>query len=94
MHTPSCIRSFSADKPLISHSAALLNPAPGLQNSCDTAPIAVSPLVYSALPLPGAAEHNPPVADENVLRAAELLMDGRWVKIDLGKKWQVYVDIC
>lgn len=61
MHTPSCIPSFSTDSPLISHSADLLNQVPGLQNSRDTAPIAVSPLVDSALPLPGAAEHNPPI---------------------------------
>ena len=39
--------------------------APGLKNSHDTAPIVVKPQASNALPLPGAAEHNLPKADEN-----------------------------
>ncbi len=41
-------------------------PAPGLKNSHDTAPIVVTPQANKALPLPGAAEHNPSSADTTV----------------------------
>jgi hypothetical protein len=41
-------------------------PAPGLKNSHDTAPIVVKPQANNALPLPGAAEHNPSSADTTV----------------------------
>jgi len=43
--------------------AASYRPAPGLKNSHNTALIFVAPQANNALPLPGAAEHNPPMAD-------------------------------
>jgi hypothetical protein len=39
---------------------------PGLKNSHHTAPNFVAPQANNTLPLPGAAEHNPPKADETV----------------------------
>jgi len=41
-------------------------PAPGLKNCHDTAPMVVTLQSNNALPLPGAAEHNPPKVDETV----------------------------
>lgn len=59
-------------------------PAPGLQNSHDTAPIVVMPQANNALPLPGAAEHNPPGAGEKAGAKAEFLFS-------TGKYWVVKV---
>jgi site-specific recombinase XerD len=59
-------------------------PAPGLKNSHDTAPIVVKPHANNALPLPGAAEHNPPNAGEKVGAGAEFLSI-------TGKYWIVKV---
>ena len=41
-------------------------PPPGLKNSHNTAPNFVTPQANNTLPLPGAAEHNPPKADTAV----------------------------
>jgi integrase/recombinase XerD len=57
-------------------------PAPGLQNSHDTAPIVAMPTAGNALPLPGAAEHNPPQAGANAGTKAEFLST-------TGKYWIV-----
>ena len=59
-------------------------PAPGLKNSHDTASIVVMPQVNNALPLPGAAEHNPPQAGEKVGAGAGYLST-------TGKYWIVKV---
>jgi hypothetical protein len=45
---------------------ASYNTAPGLKNSHHTAPNFVTPQANNTLPLPGAAEHNPPMADITV----------------------------
>lgn len=45
---------------------ASYRPAPGLKNSHYTAPNFVTPQANNTLPLPGAAEHNPPMADNIV----------------------------
>lgn len=58
--------------------------APGLQNSRDTAPIVILPTADNALPLPRAAEHNPPKADEKVDAGAVFLFT-------TGKYWVVKV---
>jgi len=39
---------------------------PGLKNSHHTAPNFVTPQANNTLPLPGTAEHKPPMADETV----------------------------
>jgi hypothetical protein len=46
--------------------AASYRPAHGLKNSHHTAPNFVTPQANNTLPLPGAAEHNPPKADTAV----------------------------
>jgi hypothetical protein len=46
--------------------AASYRPAPGLKNSHHTAPSFITPQANNALPLPGAAEHNPPKANTTV----------------------------
>jgi hypothetical protein len=74
MQTPHCISPFFIDYQAISSSVLLPTLAPGLQNSHDTAPIAISPLADSDLPLPGAAEHNPPAAGENVRNGTEFII--------------------
>jgi hypothetical protein len=45
---------------------ASFKPVPGLKHSHYTAPIFVTPLASNALPMPGAAEHNPPKVDTTV----------------------------
>jgi hypothetical protein len=45
---------------------ASYKPAPGLKNSHHTAPNFVTPQANNTLPLPGAAEHNPPKANTTV----------------------------
>jgi len=66
MQEPDHISHFFSDhgscEPTISKTPA---PAPGLKNSHDTAPIVVMPPANNAFPLPGAAEHNPPMVGEN-----------------------------
>jgi hypothetical protein len=44
--------------------AASCTPAPGLKNSHHTAPNFATPQANNTPPLPGAAEHNPPKANE------------------------------
>ncbi len=46
--------------------AASYRPAPGLKNSHNTAPNFVTPQANNTLPLPGAAEQNPPMANKTV----------------------------
>jgi hypothetical protein len=50
--------------------AASYKPASGLKTSHHTAPNFVTPQANKTLPLPGAAEHNPPKADTTVASLA------------------------
>jgi hypothetical protein len=60
MQAPEHIPYFSAHH-ANGRQAASYNP--GLKNSHNTAPNFVTPQANNTLPLPGAAEHNPPMAD-------------------------------
>jgi len=64
-------------------------PAPGLKNSHDTASIVAMPPAGNALPLPGAAEHNPSKAGEKVGAKAEFLsITGKyWIVKDLSDEF-------
>jgi hypothetical protein len=45
---------------------ASYKPTPGLKNNPKTAPNLVTPPANNTFPLPGAAEHNPPMADATI----------------------------
>jgi len=77
------IRSEFLDHQVITDSGNQTStPAPGLKNSHDTAPIVAKPPAGNALPLPGAAEHNPLKAGEKVGAKSEFLST-------TGKYWIV-----
>jgi hypothetical protein len=65
MKEPQHLSDFSAHH-ASGRFAASYKPAPGLKNSHHTAPNFVTPQANNTLPLPGAAEHNPPLADNTV----------------------------
>jgi hypothetical protein len=65
MKAPEHISDFSAHH-ASGRFTASYRPAPGLKNSHTTAPNFVTPQANNTLPLPGAAEHNPPMADTTV----------------------------
>jgi hypothetical protein len=65
MKEPQHLSCFFADH-ASGRFAASYRPAPGLKNSHYTAPNFVTPQANITLPLPGAAEHNPPKADTTV----------------------------
>jgi len=68
------IRSEFPDHQVITDSGNQTStPAPGLKSSHDTAPIVAMPPAGNALPLPGAAEHNPLKAGEKVGAKAEFV---------------------
>jgi hypothetical protein len=62
MKEPLHLSDFSAHHASRSFTASY-KPAPCFKNSHNTALIFVAPQANNALPLPGAAEHNPPMAD-------------------------------
>jgi hypothetical protein len=63
MKEPQPISYFSAHHAIGSFTASY---TPGLKNSRYTAPNFTAPQANKALPLPGAAEHKPPMADTTV----------------------------
>ncbi len=62
MKEPVHLFCFSADH-ANGRFTASYKPAPGLKTSHYTTPNFATPQANNALPLPGAAEHNPPMAD-------------------------------
>jgi hypothetical protein len=60
MQAPEHIPYFSAHHANGSFTASY---TPGLKNSHNTTPNFVTPQANNTFPLPGAAEHNPPMAD-------------------------------
>jgi hypothetical protein len=91
MQQMNCIHLSWSDYPAISSSVILPTPAPDLKNSRDTASIVVSLCANNALPLPCAAEHNLPQADENVGIPAEFLNASQSLP---EKKWQKATSLC
>jgi hypothetical protein len=65
MKEPQHLSDFSANH-ANGRFAVSNKPAAGLKNSHHTAPNFATPLANNALPLPGAAIHNPPMADTTV----------------------------
>jgi hypothetical protein len=65
MKEPVPLSYLFADHAISRFTASSL-PAPGLKNSHNTAPNFVTPLANNTLPLPGAAEQNPPMANKTV----------------------------
>jgi hypothetical protein len=65
MKEPQHLSDFSAHHANGRFSASY-KPAPGLKNSHHTAPNFTTPQANKTLPLPGAAEHKPPIADNTV----------------------------
>jgi hypothetical protein len=65
MKAPEHNSLFFADK-ASGRFAASYRPAPSLKNSHHTVPNFVTPQANNTLPLPGAAEHNPPKANTTV----------------------------
>jgi hypothetical protein len=65
MKEPEHISYFSAHHANC-RQAANYRPTPGLKNSLTSAPNFVTPQANNTLPLPGAANHNPPKANEPI----------------------------
>jgi hypothetical protein len=65
MKEPQHLSDFSAHH-ASGRFAASYKPAPCLKNSHNTAPNFATPQANKALPLPGAVEHKPPMADTTV----------------------------
>jgi len=66
---------------------------PGLKDSHNTAPNFVTSQVNNTLPLPGAAEHNPPMADTTVASLASFNHPKQFGQEGLGSENEGFVRI-
>ncbi len=92
MKEPENISYFFADH-ANSRFAASYRPAPGLKNSHSTAPKFVTPQANNTLPLPGAAEYKPPMADTTVGSLAADNHRKQFGREGLGAKSEGFVGV-